>query len=31
MRELEGRRMVPPEGMPRLPLMYAIAAQRAAA
>ena len=28
MRELEGRRMVPPEGMPKLPLMYGIRAER---
>ena len=31
MRELDGRRMVPPDHMPRLPLMYAIAAHREAA
>ncbi|CAB3751612.1 hypothetical protein B7G54_04365 [Burkholderia puraquae] len=31
MRELDGHRMVPPDGMPRLPLMYAIAAHREAA
>ncbi len=31
MEELDGHRMVPPAGMPRLPLMYAIAAHRAAA
>ena len=30
-RELDGRRMVPPDHMPRLPLMYAIAAHREAA
>ncbi|MET3372806.1 SAM-dependent methyltransferase [Variovorax boronicumulans] len=29
MRELGGRRMAPPEGMPRIPLMYALAARRA--
>jgi len=29
MRELGGRRMAPPEGMPRTPLMYALAARRA--
>lgn len=31
MRELDGRRMVPPGHMPSLPLMYAIAAHREAA
>ncbi len=30
-REPDGRRMAPPEGMPRLPLTYAIAAHRVAA
>ncbi len=29
MRELPGRRMVPPEGVPALPLMYGISAERA--
>lgn len=29
MRDLGGRRMAPPEGMPRIPLMYALAARRA--
>lgn len=28
MRELDGRRMVPPEGMPKLPLMYGIRAEK---
>lgn len=29
MRELPGRRLVPPEGMPRVPLMYGLSATRA--
>ena len=30
MRELPGRRMVPPEGVPKLPLMYGLRAEKAA-
>jgi hypothetical protein len=29
MRELPGRRMVPPQGVPAVPLMYGISAEKA--